>query len=155
MLAETDFVGILGVCVVRVDGLRPVGVLGGLGHLRAILSSTTSIRSTGSRTGTAEAGRLGGVALGSRGTAGVARHGGGGLKAAQLGRGVHLGGVGGGHRLGPGTEGAGHRAAASVRAGLLLVEGKRIDESTVRGLGSGTEIEDPDDLGIISKRYFV
>lgn len=132
MLAEADFVGIFGVCVVRVDGLRAVRVLGRLGHLGTLLSaSTAGVSSTGCWAGTSKARRLGRVALGARSTAGVAGYGGGGLETAQLGGGVHLGGVASGHGLGASTEGAGHGAATAVGTGLLLVEGKGVDESAV------------------------
>lgn len=135
MLGEADLVRIFWVRVVRVDGLRPVRVLGRLRHL-ALLAIVVGRRAR-TRAGARgpEAG-LGRVALGAWRSTGVSRHGGRGLEAAQLSGGIHLRGVVCGHGFGTGTECARHGPTAAVGTRLLLVQGERVNESAVRGLRS-------------------
>lgn len=148
MLGEADLVGIFGVRIVRVDGLRTVRVLGWLGDFTAIRVDRRGRAGGGCRgraAATEATRRLSGIALGAGGSAGVSGDGRRGLEAAQLGGGVHLRGVAGSHGLGASTERAGHGTAAAVRAGLFLVQGEGVDEATMRSLRGGTEVEDPDD----------
>lgn len=64
-----------------------------------------------------------------------------------MGGGVHLRGVVGCHGIWAGAECAGHGATAAVGgiARLFLVQGERVDEAAVGGLGCGAEVEDPED----------
>jgi hypothetical protein len=120
VLGKANFVGVFWVRVVRVDGLRPVGVLGGLGHFGAFLAIVCR---GGAGVGCwGEASRR--VALGTGGSTRVSGHGGRSLEAAQLCRCVHLRGVACGHGLWAGTESTGHGAATAERAGLFLVQGE-------------------------------
>jgi hypothetical protein len=62
-----------------------------------------------------------------------------------LGRGVHLRRLAG-RRLGAVTEAAGEVLSVSIRRRALLMQSKRVDETSGRGLRRGAEVEDPDNL---------
>lgn len=147
MLGEADLVGIFGVRVVGVDSLGTIRVLGWLRDLAAIRvdgRGRCGVTGGGTSASSAEA-RLCGVALGTGGSAGITGDRGRSLEAAQLGRGIHLGSVAGCHSLWTSTERAGHGTATAIRSGLFLVQGKGVDETAVRGLRGGSEVEDPND----------
>lgn len=141
MLGKGDFVGIVGIGVVAVDGLGLVGVLGGrddlgvmgrlgqgnLGRLLTLLGGAgAKVGGSGASHGVAER-----VAV---------------FEAVELGRGVHLGRL---DRVGSfGAAGAAvgsHGLAVHVGRGLLG-EGKGIEESTRRGGGRGAKVKDPDNV---------
>lgn len=128
MLRETNLVGILRVGVVRVDGLRPVRVLGRLRHLACYVSAAI-LREVGCGR-VAESGLRRAAVFRARSAAGVSRNGRRGFETIQLGGRVHLRGLAGG-RLGASAEGGGHGSAGA----LFFVEGERIDEPPVSRLG--------------------
>ena len=154
MFGETDLVGVFGVGIIGVDGLGAVGVIRRLGdlsrHIVSVLATTDGLARPWR--GGQFADRRGAKArwrvLRSCRAPGVARHGRRGFEAVELGRGVHVRHLAGGGGLGTVVAGEGLGAVAltvAVRAMLLLVEGKGVDEAAVRGLGGRTEVEDPHD----------
>jgi hypothetical protein len=142
VLLEADLVRVVGIGLVAVDGLRSVGVLD-RGFLLWLV-----VWGLGVVAHAAELRWCGGVAaLGTCWAAGVAGDGRRGLEAVELRGGVHLRrllvylGLWAVHvAVGDGTRGA--------RAGMLLVEGIRVDESAVAGLWLRAIVEYPYDLGL-------
>lgn len=146
MFLEADLIRVVRVRLVAVDGLGAVGIL----NRRVLLLLRLVV---GGRRGVdvvahaAELWRRRVACLGARGAAWVAGDGRGCLEAVELGGRVHLGrlvvelGFWAGLRVGGVGDGA--RGAG---AWVLFVEGVRVDEGAVGGLGLGAIVEDPDDL---------
>lgn len=143
MLLKADLIGVVGIGFVAVNGLGAVRVLDALLDRRLVLGGWC----LGAHA--AELRNRAVAALGAWGPAGIAGDGGRGLEAVQLGRGVHLRllavgdlGLGAvGEAVGDGTRGA--------RAGLLLVQGVRVDKGAVARGRLGAVVEDPDNLKVL------
>lgn len=148
VLLEADFVCVVGVRFVAVDGLGAVGVLD-----RGVLLGLV-VGGWGCDVGV-DAGKLGYrrvASLGaSCGTAGVARYRRGRLEAVELGRGVHLRGLVVELRLWAVQVGVGD-GARRAGARVLLVQGVRVDKGAVGGVRLGAIVEDPDNLRGVSGR---
>lgn len=136
MLREANLIRIVGISLIAVDSLGAIRILDLVclrrGHSLVLHAATEA-------GGAASAG----VERGAGGTAGVSGDGGGGLEAVELGGGVELGL---GREGGGGVGGLGGHLAGGVRVGGVFVEGVRVDEGAVGGLGLGAVVEDPDDL---------
>ena len=88
--------------------------------------------------------------MGACGSTRIAGDGGGGLEAVELGGGVHLRLLAVGN-LGLRAVGvAVGDGAGRARAGLLLVQGIRVDEGAVARGWLGAVVEDPDNLAFIN-----
>jgi len=146
MLLEADFVGVVGVGFVAVNGLGAVGIFnGGFLLVGIVLCGGGSAGDAVGRHG-AEWGGGAVAAICAGRAAGVARDGGRGLEAAELGGRVHLRGLV--VDLGFGTVGvAVGDGARGARAGVFLVQSVRIDKGAVAGLGLRAVVEDPHNLG--------
>lgn len=133
-LGETDFIGIVGVRVIRVDGLGLVGIFRWLTDFIRSLHGTAGREVGGSCVAFVRAWRA----------TWVAGHGRRCLETVELSRGVHL------RRLADsGTrtsaECVGLRAAVVIRISFL-VQCERVDCPAVACLGGGTKVEYPNDL---------
>lgn len=133
-LGEADFIGIVGVRIIRVDGLRLVGIFRWLADFIRGVHGTAGGEVGGSCVAFVRAWRA----------TWVAGHGRRCLESIELSRGVHL------RRLADcGTrtsaECVGLRAAVVVRISFL-VQCERVDCTAVACLGCGTKVEYPNDL---------
>ncbi len=146
MLAKGDFVGIVGVGLVAVDGLGLVGILGGRHHLG--IMGLARLRQAGLLTLLALLRWLGcagakvGVARASHGV--TERR--GVFEAVELGRGVHLGRLDRVGCLGAASTAVGRHGLAVHGARRFLGKSKGVEEGTGRGGGRGAKVKDPDNV---------
>lgn len=133
-LSEADFIGIVRVRIIRVDGLGLVRVF------RWLADFIRRLHGTGGR-------EIGGSCVAlirAWGATWVAGHGRRCLESIELGRGVHLRGLA---DCGTGTsaECVGLRTTVVIRISFL-VQCERVDSPTVTCLRCGTKVEYPNDL---------
>lgn len=143
MLGKGDFVGVIGVGLVAVDGLGLVGILCG----RDDLDVVGGLADLGCRAGLLK-GLLGAACAkvgGSGAGHGVSERR-GVLKAAELGRGVHLRRLDRVGRLGAAGGAVACHGLPRHGAGGLFGQGKRVEEGAGGGGWRRAKVEDPDNV---------